>query len=205
MFNLDLYDIYILEDEINDLKKNKNKDELSIILGKIMVKKNLLLNEKNIKMDNEIYSTLGKIDNLIFNVNVLINSKDLENTENQEELTALLFNDYDKKSTSELVEINDYDKKNYLVYFKMNNCNHCIKFENEWHKIINNNSNNNLIFSVVVADNYDMNDFDEKLIKKYQVKSYPTLILIKDVNDHKIYEGEMNYNNVKEFLSENLS
>lgn len=205
MFNLDLYDIYILEDEINDLKKNKNKDELSIILGKIMVKKNLLLNEKNIKMNNEIFSTLGKIDNLIFNVNKLINSKDLENTENQEELTALLFNDYDKKSTSELVEINDYDKKNYLVYFKMNNCKHCSDFENEWYEIINKNLNKNLIFSVVVADNYDMNEIDEKLIERYQVKSYPTLILIKDVNDYKIYEGEMNYTSVKGFLLENRS
>ena len=95
----------------------------------------------------------------------------------------------------------EYNKENILVYFKMTNCSACKNFENEWYKIIKNNTNN-LKFSEVncLGDNNE-----KKMVEYFNINEYPTLLLIKNNNKHLVYEGLLNENDVRQFLLNNLN
>jgi len=79
-----------------------------------------------------------------------------------------------------------------LLYFYMEGCKYCDKFEKTWNKLIDNHKEIKMI-KINGPKNKRMN-------KKYDVESYPTIILI-DKGEHEIFEDKRTYKKLKEFIS----
>ena len=74
----------------------------------------------------------------------------------------------------------------------MEGCKYCDKFEKTWNKLIDNHKEIKMI-KINGPKNKRMN-------KKYDVESYPTIILI-DKGEHEIFEVKRTYKKLKEFIS----
>ena len=230
-YNLGLLEnlIFKLNDVINN-NKNIDEKSLRVSADASLLLNNINLNDdkygtetnnnaslllNNINLNDDKHNT--ETNN---NASLLLDGIELNNVDNN---TSLLLNDIKLKdvkhnnilSITELSEAlfnndmeieesdneTEYNKENILVYFKMTNCSACKNFENEWYKIIKNNTNN-LKFSEVncLGDNNE-----KKMVEYFNINEYPTLLLIKNNNKHLVYEGLLNENDVRQFLLNNLN
>lgn len=87
------------------------------------------------------------------------------------------------------------DKKR-LILLKAEWCGHCQAFKEEWNKIKSELESDDL--EIITFDS----DKDKKMMEKYQVKGFPTILL---ENKNKIFEfkGIRNLEAVKNFLKDN--
>lgn len=87
------------------------------------------------------------------------------------------------------------DKKR-LILLKAEWCGHCQAFKEEWNKIKSELESDDL--EIITFDS----DKDKKMMEKYQVKGFPTILL---ENKNKIVEfkGMRNLEAVKKFLMDN--
>jgi thiol-disulfide isomerase/thioredoxin len=83
-----------------------------------------------------------------------------------------------------------------LILFKAEWCNHCQAFKKTWEQVQKELKRDNLEFVTLDSEK------DEKIIKKYDIKGFPTLIL--EIGDKKIeFQGMRNVEAIKNFLKEN--
>lgn len=88
----------------------------------------------------------------------------------------------------------DSKKKQCLVYFSMNGCPYCEDFEPLWKKTTKKYPSLDM-FTI-------SREKEPKLMDKLSIKSYPTILLVKDNNIIK-YEYDRKPGLIKKFLVEN--
>jgi thiol-disulfide isomerase/thioredoxin len=86
--------------------------------------------------------------------------------------------------------------KDKLIYFSMKNCPYCIEFNEMWNKL-SKKYKNKIIMNKVMSTN-------TKLTDKYNIFSYPKIILVKNNPIHFEYDRN-NINDFHKFLKENKS
>lgn len=95
----------------------------------------------------------------------------------------------------------DFDKQNSIKLFYADWCPHCkeIKpsFENELPIFL---EKNNLKCKVELINS----DRDKELVKKYNIRGYPTIIFESNKNDRREYGGPRNVRNIALFVKESL-
>ena len=88
--------------------------------------------------------------------------------------------------------------KPYLYYFWMNGCGWCEKFNPTW-EILTKKYNQNIDMI-----KYEMNDFAaQSKLKKYNVTSSPTIILVKNNKPINFDYDERSLENFKDFFTKN--
>ena len=96
-----------------------------------------------------------------------------------------------RKTTKRKNETNTESSKK-LVYFYMKDCKWCTKFETIWQKL--KKKNKDIKFVKINGPR------NKRLKEEYNVKSYPTLILVTE-EGKETFEGMRNYKTVQEFIS----
>lgn len=113
---------------------------------------------------------------------------------------VVLYKDHMKKKSIEGFNAGD---KVTLMYFSATWCGHCQDFKPTWEKLqkyVKNNSDD--FASSVKLINYD-SDRDTKQFEKYNVKQFPTLILLKDDGSTIKFEENRDLETLKSFIFEN--
>lgn len=91
-----------------------------------------------------------------------------------------------------------HTKKPYsLLFFYMDTCPHCIEFKPTWNKFKSTFDNINVCIGEVSADKEDV-------LSKYNVHSFPTVLLVSK-SDTKPFEGSRTVQDLKQFVSDNVS
>jgi len=83
--------------------------------------------------------------------------------------------------------------KKKLIYFYMDNCKWCREFHKTWLKI--KKQHKNIKFMKINGEK------NKKMKQKYNIKTYPTLVLIEN-KDFKLFKDERTIENINRFLSE---
>ena len=78
------------------------------------------------------------------------------------------------------------------MYFFRKDCNWCTKFEKIWQKL--KKKNKDIKFVKINGPK------NKRLKEEYNVKSYPTLILVSE-EEKNVFPGKRNYKSVQEFIS----
>lgn len=94
---------------------------------------------------------------------------------------------------------NPYKKENFgnpssCTYYYMNNCGHCTKFTPEW------DSFNKSYNGPIKLRKVEMNDAGDDL-EKYNVKGFPTVIMIDEEGSVKEYDGPRTSDGLNNFFS----
>ena len=84
---------------------------------------------------------------------------------------------------------------NKLMYFYMDGCGWCDKFSPTWKTLIKKNNKNKKVTMVKINGPNNL-----IMIKKYKVKTFPTIILLKD-NKHYTYDGDRSLNDLLKFIN----
>ena len=87
-------------------------------------------------------------------------------------------------------------KKDTLLYFSMKSCPYCIDFNNNWNQLCK-KYKNKIIMKKLMATN-------EKMTQKFNITSYPSIILVKN-NPIKFEYDRNNIKDFDKFLKENKS
>ena len=82
-------------------------------------------------------------------------------------------------------------KKKTLYYFYMDNCSYCKKFNKTWIRLVKE-------FKSKLTMKKINGPLHPKLLKKYKVNSFPTIIL--ENGNNKIYKGDRSYKDLKNFI-----
>tara|TARA_Y100001970_G_C13970058_1_gene717689 strand:+ start:18 stop:653 length:636 start_codon:yes stop_codon:yes gene_type:complete len=83
------------------------------------------------------------------------------------------------------------NKKKKLMYFYMKGCKYCKQFEKTWKKL--KEKHKKIRFMKINGPNNDT------LTDKYDINSYPSLVLIND-SDYSLFDGKRTYQNIKKFI-----
>ena len=92
--------------------------------------------------------------------------------------------------------------KKAFVLFHADWCGHCKKFMPEWTKIsneINSMDEVDVVLAKVECGNTD-NDSHKKIMEKYNIKGYPTIIHFDKSGNHNEYDGERSKSGIFKFL-----
>lgn len=87
-----------------------------------------------------------------------------------------------------------------LVFFSMEGCGYCEKFKPTWELLLNNYGDNDFIeLKEVVLDK------NQELVDRYNVKSFPTILYLKNGNKEKEYKGDRSYEDLVKFINYSIS
>ena len=84
---------------------------------------------------------------------------------------------------------------NKLMYFYMDGCGFCDKFSPTWKKLIKKNNKNKKVTMVKINGPNNL-----IMTKKYKVKKFPTIILLKD-NKSYTYDGDRSLTDLLNFIN----
>lgn len=90
---------------------------------------------------------------------------------------------------------NKIDKKTF-VFFKMNGCPHCDSMQGEWDKFVSNNKTGVPTLEIEASAN-------QKLVEKYKVEGFPTLLMVDSDNVIATFEGDRNAESFESFATNN--
>jgi len=163
---------------------------------------------KNNKIDSESYSDNDKIkysiSELTEKINKNINKAKSEGMIFESKIPkSLLKNKYLKykkkylnlKMKYTMKGGGDISKTSRIILVKAEWCGHCQAFKEEWGKIQKELKSDTIEFITLDSD------ADKKMIEKYEVKGYPTILV---ENKDKIVEftGKRNVNGIKKFIED---
>ena len=81
-----------------------------------------------------------------------------------------------------------------LVYFHMTGCGYCKKFTPEWEKFVQGYTGN------LKLKKLERGEAGDDLLQKYQIRGFPTILLIDENGAHKQYEGERTKAGLEQFV-----
>jgi thiol-disulfide isomerase/thioredoxin len=94
------------------------------------------------------------------------------------------------------------DKPFKLLFFFMETCPHCVDFKPVWQKFIEESKNEPYAKKLCIADISAEND---NILTKYGVKSFPTVLLIRSDKTVISFEDNRTVEDLKSFVSHNVS
>ena len=82
-----------------------------------------------------------------------------------------------------------------LVFFSMNGCGHCEDLKPVWDLLVNNHGDNQFveIKKVIAQEN-------PKIVEKYNIQAFPTILALKDGKLNHKYDGDRSYEDLVLFL-----
>tara|TARA_B110000503_G_scaffold72159_1_gene111704 strand:+ start:1883 stop:3457 length:1575 start_codon:yes stop_codon:yes gene_type:complete len=170
----------------------------------IIYKKNRLKNKGILKNYSlKCYGHQETFEKIILKRNSIF--EELKNNKNSEEYQKwfLRYNPVDSKknknktikNTVNSKKIKGGRNKDILYYFYFETCPYCIEFDKTWSEEIIKDKDMKKMVSMEKIHK------DDKLSKKYDVQTYPSIYLLKD--DDKIkFEGNRNLNEIKDFVTD---
>jgi thiol-disulfide isomerase/thioredoxin len=81
-----------------------------------------------------------------------------------------------------------------LIYFYMNECGHCQRFNPIWSDFVKKYQGNVQLIKVERKQ-------AKKELKVYKVEGFPTVVLVDDEGKHKTYNGPRNVNGLMKFVN----
>jgi thiol-disulfide isomerase/thioredoxin len=87
-----------------------------------------------------------------------------------------------------------FENPQKCIYFYMENCGHCKEMNPEWEKV-KQNYNGNVKLVKIENKNAGL-DLD-----KYNIKGFPTIILVDNKGNHKEFNGNRNSNDIISFIN----
>lgn len=81
------------------------------------------------------------------------------------------------------------------TYYYMNNCGHCKRFTPEWDNFVESYTGNIKLRKVEASEAGDD-------IEKYNIKGFPTVLLIDDAGETKEFDGPRTSDGLKKFLQD---
>lgn len=171
-----------LNDEMNKLveQKSNDKEEMYSLLYKAHILQGNLIKWLHTNLNKD-----KNTNNYFYDISVLQNLID--------ETKKVIYN---IEGNIQYAILNNPEENNKprFVLFHVTWCGYCRDFLPTWKKFKKININNN---KIIIEDN-DCTDNEEIKIK-YNIKSFPTLLLIND-NDIKNFEGERSIEELQKFI-----
>lgn len=90
-----------------------------------------------------------------------------------------------------------------LVWFYADWCGHCKNMADSWNKASSkvNKSNDNKMIKINVGED----DIEQKrIVEKYNIKGYPTILILQNGNIVSLYEGERDESSLISYVNNNL-
>lgn len=94
------------------------------------------------------------------------------------------------------------DKPFKLMFFFMETCPHCVDFKPHWKEFVNDLTKQEYASKICVAD---ISTENEDLLKKYDVHSFPTVLLIKPDKSVISFEGDRTKEGLDSFVKSNVA
>ena len=89
--------------------------------------------------------------------------------------------------------IESFGTPKQLVYFHMSTCSHCVKFNPVWDKFTNQYNGEILLSKIEANEAGDM-------LNRYNIEGFPTICLLDEQNNKKIFNGSRNVDGLNFFL-----
>lgn len=81
-----------------------------------------------------------------------------------------------------------------LIYFYMNRCPWCVKFNPTWKKLTEKYKGD------VVLKKIERNDAGPEMLSKYDVKGFPSIVYVKGSKDYEHYKGDRTVDGILSFI-----
>ena len=94
--------------------------------------------------------------------------------------------------------LNDIKNKTVCVLFYNSNCGHCKELKPEWDK-----AESKLNYKMVAVDLTETTDAINEIQKKYNITSYPTIVILKNGSVTNTYNGERTESALMDFVKQN--
>ncbi len=218
----DLKDFFVNFMEIRGPKISFDRDQFKPINDEeeFILLKDIEINSKTYKKlslsQRYICNLLNDYDKYVDKIkdkylNVCLKKKKNRYDEDNRDLTIVTWPDYKTKTKSKLKSSSRtnrkktkrkkkkskrkaktiQNKKKKLLYFFMKGCKYCKQFEKTWTRLKKNHKN--IRFMKINGPDNDT------LADKYDIDSYPSLILINN-SGYSLFDGKRTYQNIKEFI-----
>ena len=99
---------------------------------------------------------------------------------------------YSNQSSSYL---ENFENPTSLVYFHMNGCGYCKKFNPVWDKFASSYKGN------LKIEKFEREEAGEDMLKKYDVQGFPTILLLDGKGNKSVFDGERTVKGLASFAN----